>query len=486
MAESQVQLSNFIDGKFVPLETWLDSFDPSTGRVWAKVPDSGAEEVDQAVDAAKRAFPGWSSLTPKQRSGFLLQVADILEKRMDEFALAESKDQGKTLGQARTLEIPRVVLNFRHFANSILYAVDRSKIMEDLGTLNYTVRQPIGVAGLISPWNLPLYLLTFKIAPAIAAGNTVVCKPSEMTSVTAWKLCEILQEAGLPSGVVNMVFGTGPKAGEALVKHPDVSIISFTGSTLTGQRIYRMAAENFKKLSLEMGGKNAGIVFEDADLDLCIPTTLRSSFLNQGEVCLCTSRLFVQRTILDRFLDRFVAQVRKLKVGSPLDPDTFMGALISKEHLSKVRRYVEIAKKEGATVLTGEGIDTMILPEECQNGYFMLPTVITNIGDSSLCMTEEIFGPVVCIVPFDTEESVVKRANALKYGLCASVWSTNAGRILRVSQKLQVGTVWANCWMVRCLDMPFGGCKHSGVGREGTQESLETFTEIKTVCISMR
>ncbi|GAB6018663.1 Aldehyde dehydrogenase 8 member A1 [Chamberlinius hualienensis] len=485
MATEIVYLNNFIRGEFVGSKNgnYIDSFNPAKGEVWAKVPDSDEYDVNEAVEAAKEAFPTWSSLSTKERSAYMMKIADSLENRLNDFALAESTDQGKTVTQAFNIEIPRAVYNFRHFATSILHQVHESKVQEDLGVVNYVVTQPVGVAGLISPWNLPLYLLTFKIAPAIAAGNTVVCKPSEITSVTAWKLCQLLKDIDFPAGVVNMVFGNGPRAGEALVKHPDVSIISFTGSTIVGKKIYNLASENYKKLSLELGGKNAGIIFEDADLDQCIPVTIRSSFSNQGEICLCTSRLFVQRGIFDKFLEKFVAATKKIKVGCPLDKDVFMGPLVSKEHLAKVRGYIEIAKKDGAKFWTQDSDFDFNLSSDYKNGYFMAPVIISNLSDSSACMTEEIFGPVVCVVPFDTEAEVIKRANAVKYGLCAAVWSADAGKLIRVAHQLQVGTVWSNCWMIRCLDMPFGGSKQSGLGREGTQDSMEVYTEKKTVCI---
>nr|XP_009930237.1 PREDICTED: aldehyde dehydrogenase family 8 member A1 isoform X3 [Opisthocomus hoazin] len=422
-------LENFIAGKFVPCSSYIDSYNPSTGDVYCRVPDSGKEEVEAAVKAAKNAFPIWSSKSPLERSQILNKLADLIEHDLEAFAQAESKDQGKTITFARTVDIPRAVYNFRFFASSILHHTTECTEMATIGCVHYTSRAPVGVAGLISPWNLPLYLLTWKIAPAIACGNTVVAKPSEMTSVTAWMMCKLLEKAGVPHGVVNVVFGTGAKAGEALVCHPDVPLISFTGSTLTAQRIVEKSAPHCKRLSLELGGKNPAIVFDDADLSQCIPTTLRSSFANQ------------------------------------------------------VRSYVKKAQAEGARVHCGEGVDPLALPTGNQKGYFMLPTVIAEVKDESCCMQEEIFGPVTCVVEFDTEEEVIERANRVKYGLAATVWSSNVGRVHRVAQRLQSGLVWTNCWLVRDLNLPFGGMKASGIGREGAKDSYEFFTEVKTITI---
>uniref|UniRef100_A0A8C9KWB6 2-aminomuconic semialdehyde dehydrogenase n=1 Tax=Panthera tigris altaica TaxID=74533 RepID=A0A8C9KWB6_PANTA len=476
-------LENFINGKFVPCSSYIDSYDPSTGEVYCRVPDSGNEEIEAAVEAARAAFPGWSARSPQERSQVLHRLADLLEKSLEDLAQAESRDQGKTVTLARTMDIPRSVQNFRFFASSILHHTSECTHMDHVDCLHYTLRAPVGIAGLISPWNLPLYLLTWKVAPAIAAGNTVIAKPSELTSVTAWMMCKLLETAGVPPGVVNIVFGTGPKVGEALVSHPEVPLISFTGSQPTAERIAQLSAPHCKKLSLELGGKNPAIIFEDANLEECIPTTVRSSFANQGEICLCTSRIFVQKSIYSEFLKKFVAATRMWKVGIPSDPSANMGALISKAHLEKVRSYVKKARAEGARILCGEGVDMLSLPPKNQAGYFMLPTVITDIKDESCCMKEEIFGPVTCVVPFDSEEEVIQRANSVKYGLAATVWSSNVGRVHRVAKKLQSGLVWSNCWLIRELNLPFGGMKSSGIGREGAKDSYEFFTEVKTITI---
>ncbi|XP_004673933.1 PREDICTED: aldehyde dehydrogenase family 8 member A1 isoform X3 [Condylura cristata] len=426
-------LNNFIGGKFLPCNSYIDSYDPSTGEVYCRVPNSGKDEVEAAVKAATAAFPAWSSRSPQERSQVLQRLADLLEQSLEEFAKAESKDQGKTITMAKTVDIPRSVHNFRFFASSILHHTSECTQMDHMGCMHYTVRMPVGI--------------------------------------------------GVPPGVVNIVFGTGPGVGEALVSHPEVPLISFTGSQPTAERITQLSAPYCKKLSLELGGKNPAIIFEDAKLEECISNTVRSSFANQGEICLCTSRIFVQKSIYSEFLKRFVEASRMWKVGIPSDPSASMGALISKAHLEKVRSYIKKARTEGAQVLCGEGVDVLSLPARNQAGYFMLPTVITDIKDESPCMKEEIFGPVTCVVPFDSEEEVIKRANNVKYGLAATVWSSDVGRVHRVAKKLQAGLVWTNCWLIRELNLPFGGMKSSGVGREGAKDSYEFFTEVKTITV---
>jgi acyl-CoA reductase-like NAD-dependent aldehyde dehydrogenase len=478
-----MELQNFIDGEFVACSSHIESYNPATGTVHLRIPDSGEEEVELAVQAALRAFKTWSKTSPKQRSAILLKIADLIEEKLDEFAEAESRDQGKPVWLAKKIDIPRAVHNFKFFATGILHSIETSVVLHEAQATNYTCRSPVGVAGLISPWNLPIYLLTFKVAPALAAGCTVVCKPSEMTSLTAHMMAKVMKEAGLPAGVCNIVYGTGPRAGEAIVKHPSVSVISFTGSTAVGRRIQSLSAPYVKKLSLELGGKNAGIVFNDADLNKCVSTMLRSSFINQGEVCLTTSRIFVQEGIYQSFLEKFVKKTKEVKVGDPNNPNNMLGALVSKEHMAKVKGYIELARSEGCTVLCGDGVDELNLPEPNKNGYFLRPTVISDVSDESRLMKEEVFGPVTCVVPFKTEEEVIHRANDVEYGLCACVWSENSGVTHRVAQAMDVGTVWVNCWLVRDLNVPFGGAKMSGVGREGLKDSLEFYSEVKTVCI---
>lgn len=431
--------------------------------------------------AAKHAFKTWSKIPAEERAKYLLRIADILESRENEFSIAESRDQGKPIWLAKSLDMKRSVLNFRKFANSMLNDNDISRSEPESRILNYTIHVPVGVAGIIVPWNLPLYLLTFKLAPALAYGNTVVVKPSEFTSVTTWMLCSVFQEAGLPPGVINVVFGYGHTVGEALIRHPEVPLITFTGSTKTGIHIQEVASHQAKKVSLEMGGKNAAIVFDDANINKCLPDLIRGSFLNSGQICLCTSRIFVQRKIYETFKTKFIQMAKDINVGVPSHKDSWMGPINNKLQFEKIKNYIEIARQEGATVLSGDQI--LNLPSENKQGYFLPPTILLGLSADSKCMQEEIFGPVTSLMPFDTEEEAVKFANDVQYGLCASLWSENLGRIHRVAHQLEVGTIWCNCWLIRDLQMPFGGMKMSGIGREGTSDSREFYTEKKTICI---
>jgi aminomuconate-semialdehyde/2-hydroxymuconate-6-semialdehyde dehydrogenase len=396
-----------------------------------------------------------------------------------EFAKAESLDQGKTVKQALDLEIPRCVTNLRFYADLLVNYHNFATDMESPFPSQSTVRhEPIGVVGVISPWNLPLYLLSWKVAPALAMGNCVVAKPSEMTSLTAFKLAELTKEAGFPDGVFNVVFGLGQTAGQAIVEHPAIRAISFTGGTVTGRKIAALAAPHGKKVSLELGGKNPAVIFEDCDMDVAVNTSVRAGFANQGEICLCCSRIFVQRSIYPEFIEKFVAQVAALKVGDPSDPTTDMGALVSKDHQNKVMSYIELAKKEGGKIHCG-GLAPVVTNHE--NGFFVAPTVITNVDPTSRIMQEEIFGPVVCVVPFDTEADAIALANGVEYGLAASVWTVDGKRGQRVARQIKSGVVWINCWMVRDLSTPFGGVKASGFGREGGTYALEFFSDIKTI-----
>lgn len=479
------KLQNYIAGQFCDPTSnqWLDVENPSQGQIYGKCPNSDELDVDKAVRAASDALPRWRALDAHSRSVFLNKIADILESEAEEFALAESQDQGKPLSLARTMDIPRAIENFRFFAGKALHTSSNS-FRTNEHVLHYTERSPLGVVALISPWNLPLYLLSWKIAPAIAFGNTVVCKPSELTPLTAFNLCHVLSQAGLPAGVVNMVFGTGPSAGQPLVAHKKIRAVSFTGGTKTGAQIAATAAPQFKKLSLELGGKNPNIIFEDANLDVAVQTSVRSSFLNQGEICLCGSRIYVQKSIYEKFIQSFVEQTKRFKVGHPLHADTKVGALVSAGHLEKVNSYVQIALADGGKLLTGGRRET--LNGECEGGYFYPPTILTEVPHTSRAIQEEIFGPVVTITPFESEDEVLALANELEYGLAASVWTENLSRAHRIAKKIEAGIVWVNGWLLRDLRTPFGGMKASGVGREGGDWSYEFFTECKDVCIQVR
>jgi aminomuconate-semialdehyde/2-hydroxymuconate-6-semialdehyde dehydrogenase len=478
-ARDKLKLSNFIGGAFVPPANgaYFDDIEPATGEVIAEIPDSDEGDVDHAVRAAKNAFPAWSRTPAEQRSNILLKLADLIERNLDELAMIESRDNGKPLSLAKRLDIPRAVANFRFFATAILHQSSEAHVT-DATALNYTLRSPVGVAGLISPWNLPLYLLSWKIAPALAAGNTCVAKPSELTPLTAHRLAELSIEAGVPAGVMNIVHGTGPKAGAAICAHPDVPLISFTGGTVTGAKVAAAAAPMFKKLSLELGGKNPNLVFADADLDEAVATSIRSSFWNQGEICLCGSRIFVDRRIHDEFVQRFAEATGKLRIGDPMDPQTDVGALISAAHLEKVAGYIELAKQEGGTIVTGGN-------RVERRGFYIEPTIITGLTCDCRVLQEEIFGPVVTITPFDGDDEAVGFANSTRYGLSATVWTRDLQRAHRVAAQLHAGTVWINCWLLRDLRVPFGGMKDSGVGREGGFESLQFFTEAKNVCVKL-
>jgi len=474
---------NHIGGEWVAPQRggFIDNFNPATGQVFSHLPDSDASDIDKAVEVAALAFKTWSKTSVDERSKKLFKIADLIEANIDDFAKLESQDQGKPWFLAKQMDMNRVINSFRFFASAILQTENECNVM-DAESMNYVLRKPVGVAGLIAPWNLPLYLLTWKIAPALAYGNTVVCKPSEFTSMTAAKFCELLPEAGIPAGVVNMVFGTGAKAGDALVKHPKVPLISFTGGSETGKKVIQASAENFKKLSLELGGKNPNIIFADCDYKKMLKTTLRSSFLNQGEICLCGSRIYVEESIYEKFLEDFVAEIRELKVGDPSQKNTFMGPLVSAQHLKKVQSMIQIAKDEGGRILIGGG--TPVLPTEFSQGYFLEPTVIVGLAENSTCVQKEIFGPVVTVAPFKTLDEVIEKANGVSYGLSASVWTSNLNTAQSLAKNLDVGTVWVNSWMKRDLRVPFGGMKASGLGREGGRHSMDFYTEMVNVCLT--
>jgi aminomuconate-semialdehyde/2-hydroxymuconate-6-semialdehyde dehydrogenase len=479
-----LQIRNFIDGQFVePVGgKYLDNIEPATGKPYSQVSDSDGRDVELAVAAAEKAFPNWSRTPAADRSRILLRIADLIERDLEKLARAESVDTGKPLSLARTMDIPRAASNFRFFATAILHTESEAHITDNVA-FNYTLRQPRGIAGLISPWNLPLYLLSWKIAPAIAVGNTAIAKPSELTPMTAYLLCEIVQEAGLPSGVLNVVHGTGPNVGAAITSHPKINTISFTGGTVTGRKVAEASAPLFKKVSLELGGKNPNIVFADADLDAAISGSVRSSFANQGQVCLCGSRIFVERAVYQDFVDRFIETTSQLRLGDPLESTTDQGAIVSQTQLDKVKFYIDLAQQEGGKIALG-GSAPQPPNERCQAGYFFQPTVITGLPVSCRTNREEIFGPVVTITPFDAEDEVIGYANDTDYGLASSVWTQNLNRAHRVAEQIHTGTVWVNCWLVRDLRVPFGGMKASGVGREGGEEALRFFTEPKNICIA--
>lgn len=479
------KIQNYINGELVPpiSNQYIDNIDPSRGKVFSLIPDSDERDVELAVLAAKAAFKAWSNTPKETRSRILQRISFLIEENLEKLALIESVDNGKPLHLAKSIDIPRAAANFNFYATGILHYSAHAHSMEDTA-INYTLRQPVGVAGCISPWNLPLYLFTWKIAPALASGCTVVAKPSEVTPMTAYILSEICMKAGLPKGVLNIVHGLGPKVGNAIVSNKDVPLISFTGGTKTGAHIASIAAPMFKKLSLELGGKNPNIIFADCDYDKMLSTTMLSSFANQGQICLCGSRIFVQRPIYEKFKNDFIEKTNKLTVGPPLQEGTKIGAVVSKPHMEKILSYIELAQKEGGKILTGG--KRKILGGEFAEGYYLEPTIIEGLAYNCRTNQEEIFGPVVTIMPFDTEEEVLMMANSTMYGLASTVWTQDITKAHRLANELHTGIVWVNCWLLRDLRTPFGGVKSSGVGREGGFEAFDFFTEPKNVCIKLK
>jgi aminomuconate-semialdehyde/2-hydroxymuconate-6-semialdehyde dehydrogenase len=478
------KILNYINGKLIEPTSgkYLENINPSIGSVYSTIPDSDSSDVQKAVNSAQAAFPQWSAMPLDKRASILLAIADLIDRDLDKLALAESIDQGKPLKLARTMDIPRASANMRFYATASMHVSSESHLMEG-EAINYTTRTPIGVAGCISPWNLPLYLFTWKIAPALAAGCTVVAKPSELTPMTAFLFSKLCMQAGLPAGVLNIVHGLGNKVGQAIVEHPNVSAISFTGGTVTGKKIAATAAPMFKKLSLELGGKNPNIIFADCDFEQAVSTSINSSFSNQGEICLCGSRILVERSLYEKFVSEFVKRTKELVVGDPLEEGTRMGALISEGHMNKVLSYIELAKKEGGQILCGG--NRITISGRCANGYFVEPTVIVGLDQHCRTNQEEIFGPVVTIMPFDSEDEAINYANSNAYGLSATIWTENLKRAHRVAHQIKSGIIWVNCWLLRDLRTPFGGMKQSGVGREGGWEALKFFTEAKNVCIKL-
>lgn len=482
MSVTMEKIRNYINGELCePVGlAYINNVDPSKGEVYSLVPDSGGEDVSKAVAAAEAAFPAWSSLPVEERSALLLRLADLVDANAADLARAESIDNGKPEKLARSMDISRASANLRFYATAALH-LSNEAFATNNDAINYTSYAPIGVVACISPWNLPLYLFTWKVAPALASGCTVVAKPSELAPMTAFLFSKLCIEAGLPAGVLNIIHGTGPQAGQAIVDHPSIKAISFTGGTATGRAIAASAAPQFKRLSLELGGKNPNIIFADCDFDAAVAGTIRSSFLNQGEICLCGSRIFVERSIYDKFIGTFVERVRKLRVGDPSDETTDVGALISEAHMNKVLGYIDLARSEGGSVLVG-GERVQL---ENSKGYFVTPAVIAGLNHQCRTNQEEIFGPVVTVQPFDAEDEVIEWANSTTYGLSATVWTENVKRAHRVASLLKSGIVWVNCWLLRDLRTPFGGVKNSGIGREGGFEALKFFCDVKNVCIKL-
>ncbi len=476
------KILNYINGELLPPQNgeFLDNINPATGEVYSLIPRSGTEDAEQAIKAAKEAFPLWSSLSKEERSEHVLKLAKLIEVHFDKLALAETRDNGKPLKVSQMVDIPRSKENLDFFAKEILNFSGELFDNQGHGD-NQVFYEPLGVVTCISPWNLPLYLFTWKIAPALVAGCTVVAKPSEVTPMTAFLFGQICQEAHLPKGVLNIVHGLGSEVGEILTSHPDVKAVSFTGSTQTGQLIAANCAKTMKPVHLEMGGKNPNIIFNDCDFDKALSTTMRSSFANQGQICLCGSRIFVERPLYEKFKNKFVEKIKKLRQGDPENESTQQGAIVSKEHYQKILVCLDVAKKEGGIFLTGG--NSLELEGKLKNGYFIAPTLIEGLSFNCQTNQTEIFGPVATIMPFDTEEEVLKYANSTQYGLSATIWTEDKEKAKRVASKIQAGIVWINTWLLRDLRTPFGGMKDSGRGREGGQYILKFFSNIKNICI---
>ena len=477
-----IKIKNYINGSLSNRKSInnIEVFNPALGKVYATCPDSDTKDLNQALNSAKKAFPLWSNISYKKRAQYLFKISDLLEKNLDKFSEFESMDNGKPLLLSKNLDIPRAIENLNFFGEIVNSNTSDSFYMENIG-LNYTLKKPIGVVGTISPWNLPLYLFTWKIAPALVSGNCVVAKPSEVTPMTAYLFSEICIEAKLPNGVLNILHGKGSSIGSKIVKNKDVKAISFTGGTQTGKLISVECAKSFKKLNLEMGGKNPVLIFDDCDYKKMIKSVIKSSFLNQGQICLAGSRIYVQKKMYNRFKKDFINEVKKIKTGNPLNKDSDQGAIVSENHLNKISSYINIAKKEGCEILVGG--NQIIMDDKCKCGWFFEPTVIENFKNNSRTNQEEIFGPVVTLNSFDSEQDAINLANDSDYGLASIIWTTNINKAHRVADSIKSGIVWINCWLERDLRTPFGGMKNSGYGKEGGMHALNFFTEEKNVCI---
>ncbi len=476
------KIANYINGRLIEPKSknYINNYNPATGEIYSLIPDSNDDDVNSAIESAKSAFPYWSKLKNSERSQWLEKISNEIHNQLDELALAESIDNGKPLKLAKAVDIPRARDNFKFYASAIQHFASESHHTTE-GMINFTLRKPVGVAGCISPWNLPLYLFTWKIAPALAAGNTVVAKPSEITPMTAYLLSEICHKIGLPAGVLNIVHGLGSSTGNSIISSDDIDLVSFTGGTSTGAHIAKIVAPKFKKMSLELGGKNPNIIFDDCDFDEAIRTSLNSSFANQGQICLCGSRILVQRGIYEKFKIEFVAQTNKMIVGDPMNDQSRLGAIVSKPHYEKILSYIELAKEEGGSILSGG--TSVKLAGNLSEGWYIRPTIIEGLDQQCRTNQEEIFGPVVTIQPFDTEKEAIELANSSNYGLAATIWTSDLSKAHRCSENIKSGIIWVNCWLQRDLRTPFGGMKNSGVGREGGWEALRFFTEPKNVCI---
>ncbi len=482
-SNSKNSILNFINGDYVQPRSndWLDNVNPADGLIVGRIANSGSADIAAAHDAAVTAFGAWSNTTVEQRCSILLKLAQLIDDNLELLSAAESEDSGKPFTRARTIEIPRAAANFRFFASAITQFASEAHESVGLNAINFTLRQPIGVVGCISPWNLPLYLFTWKIAPAIASGNCVIAKPSELTPRTAAMMGEFCNQAGLPPGVLNIVHGSGGSAGQAILEHPGIKAISFTGGTETGEHVARTVAPKFKKLSLELGGKNPNIIFADCNYQKALTTTVHSSFANQGQICLCGSRIFVEASIFEQFKTDLVAKTKELVIGHPAQPGSHVGAMVSKNHYQKVLTYIDVAKQESATILCGGAAATV---EGFENGFYIQPTLIEVSTNQCRLNQEEIFGPIATIMSFESELELVELANDVRYGLSATIWTSDVNRTMRLSKNIDCGVIWVNTWLMRDLRTPFGGMKNSGVGREGGLEALRFFTEPKNVCIA--